>query len=142
VVYTVYLGFTNYGSFNLLTFERAQGVLLQGRIIDRDLERPFSIVRDGAAYRVFLPEGDAGLLSEPLPLDGAEITVPVAPVTTAPTDILAMRDVVPMRDALGQVSLTLPDGTVLRQAGLRTFAGVEPAWRVEEGGRLVSTSDG
>ena len=142
VVYTVYLGFTNYGSFNLLTFERAQGVLLRERIIDKDSERPFSLVRDAAGYRIFLPQGDGGLLSDPLPLDGAAATVPAVPVPAPPADILPMREIVPLRDALSRVSVTLPDGAVLRQSGLRSFAAVEPAWHLEDDGRLVSTANG
>ena len=33
-----------------------------------------------------------------------------------------MRDVVPLRDNLSLVTVTLPDGTELKQSGLRTFA--------------------
>ncbi len=142
VVYTVYLGFTNYSSFNLLTFERARGVLMQNKIVDPDSERPFAVTADGAAYRIFLPEGEGGFLSEPLALDGAEANVSAAPVDAAPAEILALRDIVPLRGALGVVTVTLPDGTPLRQSGLRTFASVEPAWQEDEAGRLVSTADG
>ena len=142
VVYTVWIGFTNYSSLNLLTFERAQAVLLGRTIIDPDTERPFGLVADGAAYRVFLPEGEGGLLSEPLALDGAAATVTAAPVAVAPADPLAMRDVVQLRGPLGQVTVTRPDGTGLRLSGLRTFASVAPEYEVAEGGRLVSSVDG
>jgi maltose/maltodextrin transport system permease protein len=142
VIYTIYLGFTNYSSFNILTFERAQRVLLQDKITAPDTERPFALTRDGTAYRVFLPEGEGGLLSEPVPLDGVEITVPASPVTTPPAELLAMREIVPLRDALALVSVTLPDGTSVKQSGLRTFASVAPAWRLEADGRLVSSVDG
>ncbi|HZY68702.1 MAG TPA: maltose ABC transporter permease MalF [Devosia sp.] len=143
VIYTVVLGFTNYSSLNLLTFERARGVIMQARTIDKATERPFALARDGAAYRVFLPEGEGGggFLSEPVPLDGAAITVPAAPVDTAP-ETMEMRDVVPLRNALGLVSVTLPDGVTLQQSGLRTFASVAPAWRLEDDGRLISVADG
>ena len=143
VVYTVVLGFTNFSSLNLLTFERAQGVIMQARTIDKATERPFALTRDGAAYRVFLPEGEGGggLLSDPVPLDGNPITVPANPVDAAP-EAMAMRDVVPLRNALALVSVTLPDGVTLQQSGLRTFASVAPAWRLEDDGRLVSVADG
>jgi maltose/maltodextrin transport system permease protein len=142
VVYTVYLGFTNYSSFNLLTFERARGVLMQNKIVDPQTERPFAVAADGTAYRIFLPEGTGGFLSEPLALDGAEATVAAAAVDAAPAETLAMRDIVPLRNGLKAVTVTLPDGTALRQAGLRSFASVEPAWREDAEGRLVSTADG
>lgn len=141
VVYTVVLGFTNYSSLNLLTFERAQGVIMQARTVDKATERPFALTRDGAAYRVFLPEGEGGFLSDHVPLDGTPVTVPANPVDSAP-EAMAMRDVVPLRNALALVSVTLPDGVTLQQSGLRTFASVTPAWRLEADGSLVSVADG
>ena len=68
VIYTVYLGFTNYGSFNLLNFERAKAVTLQAQSIDKTTERGFSVAPDGAGYRIYLPE--EGLLSDPVTLLG------------------------------------------------------------------------
>ena len=141
IAYTVYLGFTNYSSLNLLTFERAQGVIMQAKVIDAATERPFALVRDDAAYRVFLPAETGGFLSDPVPLDGTESNVPANPVDTAPAETMAMRDVVPLRNALALVSVTLPDGVTLRQSGLRTFASVAPAWRLEADGRLVNVAD-
>ena len=98
VVYTVVLGFTNFSSLNLLTFERAQGVIMQARTIDKATERPFALTRDGAAYRVFLPEGEGGggLLSDPVPLDGNPVTVPATPVDVAP-EAMATFDYVPAK---------------------------------------------
>jgi maltose/maltodextrin transport system permease protein len=142
VAYTIYLGFTNYSSFNLLTFERAQTVHLSGRIIDPDTERPFQMVREGDAYRIFLPQGDGGLLSDPIPLDGEPVTVPAVAVAAPPAETMAMRDVVALRDPLAEVSVTLPDGNQVRQSGLRTFAAVEPAYRLQPDDTLVSTADG
>ena len=141
VVYTVVLGFTNYSSLNLLTYERALGVIMQARTVDAATERPFGLVQDGAAYRIFLPEGEGGLLSDPVPLDGNPVTVAASPVDSAP-ETLAMREVVPLRKALGLVSVTLPDGVTLQQSGLRTFASVTPAWRLQDDGSLVSVADG
>jgi maltose/maltodextrin transport system permease protein len=141
VVYTVVLGFTNYSSLNLLTYERALGVIMQARTVDAATERPFGLVQDGAAYRIFLPEGEGGFLSDPVPLDGNPVTVAASPVDSAP-ETMAMRDVVPLRKALGLVSVTLPDGATLQQSGLRTFASVTPAWRLQEDGSLVSVADG
>ncbi len=143
VIYTVVLGFTNYSSLNLLTYERALGVIMQARAVDKSTERPFALARDGAAFRVFLPQGEGpgGFLSDPVPLDGNPVTVAASPVDTAP-EAMAMRDIVPMREALGLVSVTLPDGVTLQQSGLRTFASVAPVWRLEDDGRLVNVADG
>lgn len=141
VLYTVYLGFTNYSSFNLLTYERAQNVLLAARIVDAETERPFALTRDEAGYRVFLPEGDGGLLSDPVALDGTPATLPTTPVATAP-ETLAMRELVPLRDALAQVEVSLPDGTLLKPSGLRTFAKTQPEYDLQDDGRLISSVDG
>jgi maltose/maltodextrin transport system permease protein len=142
VAYTIYLGFTNYSSFNLLTLERAQRVHLSSLIVAPDTERSFALVSEDGAYRVFLPEGDGGFLSEPVPLDGTAVTVPAVAVAAAPAETMAMRDVVPLRDNLSLVTVTLPDGTELKQSGLRTFASVTPEYELQPDGTLVSNIDG
>jgi maltose/maltodextrin transport system permease protein len=58
LVYTVWLGFTNYGSKNLLTFERATEVLL-GEVTQGDAMRyQFTLHGDGDGFRVVLRTGD------------------------------------------------------------------------------------
>ncbi|MEO7221663.1 MAG: hypothetical protein ABIY37_04250, partial [Devosia sp.] len=117
IVYTVYLGFTNYGFLNLLTYERAREVLLSRTVIDTASERPFALVNENGQYRVFLPEGEGGLLSEPFALDGTAVTVAATPVTAAP-EVLAMRDLLPLRANLAFVTVTLPEGPALKLSGL------------------------
>lgn len=141
IVYTIYLGFTNYSFLNLLTYERAREVLLSRTVVDADSERPFGLVNEAGQYRIFLPEGDAGLLSDPFALDGNPVTVAAAPVTTPPT-LLAMRDIVPLRTNLGLVTVTLPDGKALQLSGLRNFAAIAPEFELQPDGTLVSTVDG
>jgi maltose/maltodextrin transport system permease protein len=142
VAYTIYLGFTNYSSFNLLTLERAQRVHLSSVIVAPDTERPFALVREDGAYRVFLPTDTGGFLSDPVLLDGTAVTVPAAEVTAAPAETMAMRDVVPLRNNLGLVTVALPDGTELRQSALRTFASVTSEYTLQPDGTLVSNIDG
>lgn len=142
VIYTVYIGFTNYSSTNLLTFERSQEVLLSRTVVGEASQRPFAVVPEGDGYRLFFPEGDGGLLSEPVALDGTEAVVAATPVDTAPAETLAMRDVVKLRAGLDRVSVTLPDGSGLRPAGLRAFAAVTPEYEEQPDGTLISTVDG
>jgi maltose/maltodextrin transport system permease protein len=142
MIYTIYIGFTNYSSFNLLSFERAQEVHLSKTIIAPNSERPYALAAEGDQYRLFLPEGEGGFLSEPLALDGSPVTVPANMVTAAPTETLAMRAVVPLRDSLGAVTVTLPDGTALRLSGLRTFAAITSELELQPDGLLISTVDG
>ena len=142
VAYTSYLGFTNYGSANLLTQERATDVLLSRRSVGEGTKRPFQLVAEGEGYRLLFPaSGDApALLSEPFVLEGASSgPVPVAagPFEGEAPEALGMRDVVKLRNALGRVEVTLPDGSGLRASGLRAFAAVEPLYRRQEDGTLL-----
>jgi maltose/maltodextrin transport system permease protein len=141
VVYTIYLGFTNYSFLNLLTYERAREVLLSRSVVDPATERPFNLANADGQYRVFLPEGTGGLLSEPFALDGNPVTVPVMAVA-APPEVMAMRDVIKLREQLGKVTLTLPDGSTLVSSGLRAFASIRPEFELQPDGVLVSTIDG
>ncbi len=142
VLYTIWLGFTNYSSFNLLDFERATEVQLASTIVAPGTERPFSVVPDDEGYRLFLPEGDGGLLSAPVALDGTVAKVEAEPVETPPAETLAMRDAIGLRAGLGAVTVLQPDGTALVNTGLRSFAAATPEFVREDDGRLVSSVDG
>jgi maltose/maltodextrin transport system permease protein len=141
VLYTIYLGFTNYSSFNLLTLQRVQEVHLSRTVVDPESERPFALVAEGDQFRIFLPEGDGGFLTDPAPIDGSETTLAAAPVATAP-ETLPMRAVVALRASLEAVTVTLPEGAELKLAGLRSMANTRPEFTLEDDGRLVSTVDG
>ncbi|MGZ9808998.1 maltose ABC transporter permease MalF [Pseudoroseicyclus sp. H15] len=140
MAYTIWIGFTNYSSLNLLTFERAQDYLLARGSADPDTEQPFAVAPEGDAYRIWLPE--AGLLSEPVPLNGdVEEEATLSPAAE-PAELLERRDAIALRGGLQTLSLTTPDGVVLVNAGLRTFASVTPTYRLGEDGVLVRTEDG
>lgn len=140
ILYTLFLGFTNYSSFNLLTQERATDVLLLEKIVDKQSERPFSVTSENEQYRIFFPEGNGGYLSDPTPLDGTEITLETTLVSTTPETFLALKEILPLKSGLAAVSIELPDGSILRQNGLRSFAGVTPRYeRTDEGLRDTQT---
>lgn len=141
VIYTSYVGFTNFGARNLLTFDRVTALHLNQRTIDEATERPFALVAVDGGYQLFLPEGEGGFLSETFPLDGNPIRLTMRPVTTAP-ETLAMREVVKFRDALGQVTAVLPDGTEITSSGLRTFAAIATLYTREDDGTLLNIADG
>ena len=143
VLYTSYLGFTNYGSANLLTQERATNVLLSRVSVDEGTKRPFNLIADDGGYRLFFPAaGDApALISQPFSLEkGASESVPVTaePFEGEEPEALGMRDVVQLRNELGLVEVSLPDGAGLRSSGLRAFASVEPVYRLQEDGSLLA----
>ena len=137
VVYTIYIGFTNYSSFNLLTYERAVEILTSRASVDPATEQPFAVAPDGDAYRVWLPE--SGLLSGPVALDG-EAQAVLAPAPE-PDALLERRDAIRLREGLQALTLTAPDGTELRNAGLRTFASVTPDY-VRTGPDQLTRADG
>lgn len=138
VLYTIYLGFTNYSSFNLLTYDRTVEVLTSRTIVDETSKTKFAVSPDGDAYRIWLP--DMGLLSDPVPLSGAAETT-LTPAT-APADLLATRDAIKLRSGLQELTLTTPDGVTLKNAGLRDFASIAPEYVEISATQLRRTTDG
>lgn len=141
VLYTTYVGFTNYSARNLLTFDRVTELFLRQTAVDKSTERPFGLVAEGGQYRLFLTEGAAGLLSEPFALDGTPVELALAPVNEAP-ETLPLKNVVKFRAELGAVTATLPDGSQLTASGLRSFAKVTPIYAQQPDGALVNRADG
>ncbi len=137
VIYTIYIGFTNYSSFNLLTYDRTVEVLTSRGSVDPDTEQPFAVARDGDNYRIWLPE--TGLLSDPITLDGdAEATLSPA---DEPADLLERRDAIRLRSGLQGLTLTTPDGVIIQNASLRTFGTVTPDY-TQTGPDTLSRFDG
>lgn len=125
VVYTIWLGFTNYSSFNLLTYDRAVEVLMANKSIDPSTERKFVIAGGPGAYQVWLPED--GLLSEPMVLNGQAVTSLLSSASE-PAALLPQKEAVKLRKGLAEIVLIAPDGTELRNTGLRAFAAVAPEY--------------
>jgi len=144
LLYTVQIGFTNYSSNNLLEFERARAYLLDQAVADEQHALAFTLHPEGGALRLKLtpPEGSAGdvLVSPPLDLKAAR---PPAPVVMQPlggmalTEPLSLREVITHRDALMVLQLKLPDGKLIRYAGLREFGPIDPLWRANADGSLT-----
>lgn len=141
VLYTTYVGFTNYGARNLLTFDRVTELFLGQTAVDKSTERPFGLVAEGEGYRLFLGEGTGGLLSDRFVLDGVPVEVAMSPVTTAP-ETVPLKDVVKFRAELGAVTARLPDGSHLTSSGLRSFAKVSPVYERQSDGSLLNLADG
>jgi maltose/maltodextrin transport system permease protein len=151
LVYTVQIGFTNYSSANLLEFDRARSFLLSQATADEAHAYDVTLHADGAAYRLLLSSranGDSGakLVTPALALRSAAPAqvVTLQPADAAPTlgAALVLRDVIALRDALMQLRLQGPDGALLRYAGLREFAPLEPLWTTNADGSLTQTATG
>lgn len=137
VVYTIWIGFTNYSSFNLLTYERTIEVLASRAMVDQSTEQPFMVAPDGDNYRIWLPE--SGLLSAPVSLITEE-TTSLKPAD-APATLLERRSAIALREGLRQLTLETPNGALIQNAGLRTFASVVPEY-VQTGPDELTRRDG
>lgn len=95
LVYTVWLGFTNYGSKNLLTFERATEILLGEVTQGKSASYQFTLHADGGGFRVVLRTGDqedeatTGGDTAPGPGTGSAADPPAAAAAAAPNDAAA-----------------------------------------------------
>lgn len=145
VLYTSFLGFTNYGGRNLLSFNSATEFHLALRDIDQDNEQPFSLIQQGDQFQIWLPE--QALLSEPFSTTSEQ---PLRTSTQAePEELLPIREVVKNRSLLQNIAVETPEG-VLRSSGLRSFAPITPVYeQIDEntlqnrltGERLIANHD-
>ena len=150
IVYTIYLGFTNYGSFNLLHYDRAQQVILSSQIVDKSSSRPFSVVGSNKEYQIYIADqsGSSGYLTELVALDealvksGNKVVLNAQQVALQPENVLSRRDVIQLRKALALVSIELPDGQMLKSAGLRAFAAIKPEYELQADESIVNQFSG
>lgn len=144
LLYTVQIGFTNYSSNHLLSEERSRAYLLEQTTVDEAHVRPYSLHAEGGRFRLKLGED---LLSPPLALDGGDAQpVPMQPLAGALNPALGpaldLRATIARRDALLKLQLQLPDGKLLRYAGVREFGPVEPVWEALPDGALKQRATG
>lgn len=163
LVYTMQIGFTNYSSNNLLAEERARAYLLEQTAPDEAKTLGFTLHPDGDEYRVVLrplhePEEladparrvaiEAGtLVSPPLALRAAqppETTEMLPPdrASFALNEPLGLKPLLQHRDVLMRLQLKLPDGRVIRYAGVREFGPVNPLWKDNGDGSLTQLESG
>jgi maltose/maltodextrin transport system permease protein len=160
VAYTVRLGFTNYSSRNLLTFERATGYLLEETVAGAGHRYLFTVHPDGDGYRLVFTSAEeeeaegAGAAASP----AARLTTPKldlakgaarAQVAASPLpagqdvgDTLPLKEVIRLRAALGEIKVRFPDGTQASMASLREFAPLQPAYKRGPDGALVHSQSG
>lgn len=135
VLYTSAIGFTNFGSRNLLTLERVQAYHLSQIETDARTKRPFGLVAEGDAFRIFLPEdnGRPALLTDVIsgPLVAAEPFSGPAPET------LPIKAIIQNKPMLAALTIETPSGP-LTQSGLRAFAASKPAYTPGENNTLIA----
>lgn len=143
MAYTIAIGFTNYSSDHLLTFERATDVLLDRKIDSGDGVN-FTVLKDGARYRLAFAD-DVGHrhVSPPFTPGGEQrLDMTEVPADAPDADPLPLKQVIALQAALKQVTAALPDGTLLRLSTLRRFVTSQPAYTRNPDGTLTDHSDG
>jgi maltose/maltodextrin transport system permease protein len=149
LVYTMWIGFTNYSSVHLLSQARVKAYLLEQTVPDEDHSLEFTLHPDAGGLRLVLAPFDAAsgasrFVSAPLKLKGDKAET--AAMTALPSDLalapaLATRDTLAHRDALTALKLALPDGHVLGYAGVHEFGPSAAVWQADADGSLLRLDD-
>jgi maltose/maltodextrin transport system permease protein len=148
ILYTMAIGFTNYSSKNLLTFERATRYLLDETHRAEGPAYAFSLHGDGREYRGRLENEDASavFVTAPLALSrNTPLEVEAQPLQAsgiALADALPLKDVIALQPRLRELTIKMPDGKAVRMTSLREFAPVEPLYEQRADGTLVNRESG
>lgn len=155
--YTVRLGFTNYSSRNLLTFERATAYLLEETVAGAGKRYAFTVHADGGGHRLrFTAAEEEAAEGQPEAPPPAPLATPRielgkagAPVEATPLPAgqelgpaLPLKEVIQLRSALAALKVRFPDGTQASMASLREFAPLQPAYKRGADGVLVHSQTG
>jgi maltose/maltodextrin transport system permease protein len=157
--YTVYVSFTNYSSAHLLRFPQVVRYFQDETYLADDTKFPFALHRVGGEPATFVVvlttpgDGGARYVTPEFPLEPP----PPEPVAATPanpvpdTPALPLREIIPLRGQLQPVSISIPDGTLLTNTGLREFGPRLPLWRhdpdddsfvnAQTGSRIVPAPD-
>lgn len=148
ILYTMAIGFTNYSSKNLLTFERATRYFLDETHRAEGAAYAFSLHGDGREYRGRLEneEGTEVFVTAPLALSkNTTLEVEAQPLQksgVALADALPLKDVIALQPKLRALTVKMPDGRAVRMTSLREFAPVEPLYEQKADGTLVNRDSG
>ena len=147
IVFTMQIGFTNYSSANLLSFERANAYLLERFQPGEGSAYAFTVHPDGAEFRLRLMPKDAEddpdktaelqansyvtpalALIAPTPPDEIKaVSLKQASITL--TEPLSLGEVIKRREILSKLRIRLPDGALLSYAGVREFSPLEAVYQ-------------
>jgi maltose/maltodextrin transport system permease protein len=166
LVYTIDIGFTNFSSRNLLTFDRATRYLLDETMPGEGRSYTFTLHPEGNEFRlVFTPKADEDAPSPAEPAKPGVATPPTlfvtpplallaaAPPTTVdavplkdgsfePKQPLELKDVITHRAVLAKLRVRFADGTSVIMTGLREFSPVQPLYKRGGDGSLVNQKTG
>lgn len=143
MLYTIRIGFTNYSSKNLLTFQRATNYLLDETYRADGATYSSEIHADGTRWKIRLEDVDTGsaFVTEPLTLgeEGDHRTLAAAPTTESlPGDGMPLRELIDHQSFLKGLTVVLPDGNRVRMTGLREFAPARSQYTHNPDGSLTN----
>ena len=149
LVYTMWIGFTNYSSTHLLSQARVKAYLLEQTVPDEEHSLEFTLHPDGDGLRLVLAPYEAAsgaqrFVSPPLKLKGDKAetaTMSALPADTALAPALSTRDVLTHRDALAALKLAMPDQRVLVYTGVHEFGPSAAVWRANADDSLTRLDD-
>ena len=149
LIYTMWIGFTNYSSTHLLSQARVKAYLLEQTVPDEEHSLEFTLFRDDDGMRVLLaPYGatptSPRFMTEPLNRK-SDMTKPLpmreAPAGIAQVPVLSTRETLRMRDSLMAIKLELPDHRILVYTGVHEFGPSAAVWRANPDDSLTRLDD-
>jgi maltose/maltodextrin transport system permease protein len=149
LVYTMWIGFTNYSSTHLLSQARVKAYLLEQTVPDEEHSLEFTLHPQGGGLRLVLAPYEAAsgaqrFASAPLKLKGDKAetaTMTALPADAALAPALGTREVLAHRDALMALKLAMPDQRILSYAGVHEFGPSAAVWRANADGSLTRLDD-
>lgn len=143
MVYTLLIGFTNYSSSHLLSYERATEVLLNRTDSTGDSLSFKLYAAAGKKYKfAFTSDDDKVFVSEAVELGGKALRLPLTAASEPAEDALPLKEIIALQPALEKVTATLPTGTELRLSSLRRFSAMQPAFKRNADGTLTDVAEG
>ncbi|MDP1830766.1 MAG: maltose ABC transporter permease MalF [Geothrix sp.] len=145
MLYTVRIGFTNYSSKNLLTFNRATQYLLEETYRAEGPTYTSTLHAEGGRWRLRLEDEEHGTAfhTEPFALgkDG-HLALKAEPAGTSPLDgEMPMKDLIGHQTFLKGLTVLMPDGGQVRMTGLREFAPSRLQYTRNQDGSLTNHQD-
>jgi maltose/maltodextrin transport system permease protein len=146
LLFTFQIGFTNYSSNHLLSFDRATAYLLEQTTADEASVHEYKLLRDvTGTYRLHLAHpktGERFLTSEFAASSQASKPLDAKPLGGAEAPSTDIREVIAFRETLMKTQVRMPNGEILAYAGLREFAKVTPVWKQNADGSITRAEDG
>jgi len=145
MLYTVRIGFTNYSSKNLLTFQRATQYLVEETYRAEGATYNSTLHADGSRWRLCLEDADSGaaFITDPITLGpDISLTLKAQPSATPPIgEHMPMRGLIEHQTFLKGLTVLMPNGEQIRMTGLREFAPARMQYTRNKDGSLTNNQD-